>query len=94
MEREERWNRWFDTALTNELTGIEELAADINIHKPGNPYWGSLYRIAGLANAGFIDPDEALNQIKYACRHMPLSARDIDYQWQRALKRAKPRYPK
>lgn len=93
MERETRHRRWAETALTQELAAIGELESDLNIRQRNSPYWQSLFRIAGLVNAGHMSADEALMQIKFACRHMTLRGKDIDYQWGRALRRAKPRWP-
>lgn len=84
--------RWFQTALDGELQAIEGLPSDLNIRKPNNPFWQSIFRIAGVAKTGFISKDEALNKIKWACRHMNLQGREIEYQWGRAYQRATARY--
>ncbi len=91
-ERESRQEQWFQSALEQELQAIEGLPSDLNIRKPNNPFWQSLFRIAGIAKTGFISKDDALNKIKWACRHMKLQGRDIEYQWNRAYQRATARY--
>lgn len=91
-ERETRQEQWFQSALEQELKAIESLPSDLNINKPNNPFWQSIFRIAGISKAGFLSSNEALNKIKYACRHMQLRGKDIDYQWGRAYQRATPRY--
>ncbi len=91
-ERVSRQECWFQTALDKELQTIEELPLDININKPNNPFWQSLFRIAGIAKTNYISKDDALNKIKWACRHMNRQGRDIEYQWNRAYERATARY--
>lgn len=90
-QKETRQQRWFETALAAELGAIAQLSPDLNIHKPNNPFWQSLFRIGGLAKAGFIDQNEALAKIEQACGHMNLSHKVIAYQWQRAYRRARAR---
>lgn len=91
-ERESRQERWFQTALEQELQAIEQLPPDVNIYKPNNPFWQSIFRIAGIAKTSFISKDDALNKIKWSCKHMSLRGNDIEYQWERAYQRATPRY--
>lgn len=86
-----RQEKWAATALEQELQAIEQLPASLNIYKPNNPFWCSLFRMAGIAKAGHLSKTAALGQIKWACRHMNLTGREIEYQWNRAYQRATPR---
>lgn len=92
LRKELRQERWCQTALEKELQAIEELPSDLNVNKPNNPFWQSLFRIAGIAKTGYLSKDDALEKIKWACRHMNLQGRDIEYQWNRAYQRAAARY--
>lgn len=92
LEKGLRQERWCQTALEKELQAIEELPSDLNVNKPNNPFWQSIFRIAGVAKTGYLSKDDALNKIKWASRHMNLQGRDIEYQWNRAYQRATARY--
>ncbi len=94
VDKNERRKRWFQTALKQELNTIERLPPDLNIHKPNNPFWQSLFRIAGLVKAGHISQDDAFSKIQVACEHMNVIERNLEYQWNRAYKRATARFPK
>ncbi len=94
MDIEERKKRWSETAIERELQRIEQLGEGINVQKPNNPYWQSLFRLAGISKAGYVARDEALRRIKQASSHLDLPDKIIEYQWQRAYARAKPRHPK
>lgn len=94
MHNVERGSRWAASALAEEIKHIEALPAEERISKPGSGFWHAIYRIAGLVNGGFLDSYDALLQIKYAARHMRVQARDIDYQWRKALQKAPARQPK
>lgn len=94
VNKNERQERWFQAALKQELGAIEKLPPDLNIHKPNNPFWQSLFRIAGLAKAGFISKDDAYSKLQIACQHMNVIEKNVEYQWNRAYKRATARYPR
>ncbi len=94
IDKDERQEKWFQTGLEQELKEIEGLPSDLNIYKPNNPFWQSLFRIGGIAKAGFITKDDALNRILLACQHMTLKEKEIAYQWNRAYQRAQARYLK
>jgi hypothetical protein len=93
VENNVRQERWFETALEAELCVIEGLPVSVNIRKPNNPFWQSLFRIAGIAKTGYIGCDEALMKIQAAAQHLIERDKDIAYQWQRAYQRAPARYP-
>ena len=94
VEKNVRQERWFQTALEAELRVIEGLPISTNIRKPNNPFWQSLFRIAGIAKTGYIGREEALTKIQAAAQHLNERDKDIAYQWQRAYLRAPARYPK
>ena len=92
-DENKRQERWFQATLEQELHAIEELPISINIRKPNNPFWQSLYRIAGIAKTGYISREEALAKIQIAAQHLDEREKDIAYQWNRAYQRAPARYP-
>lgn len=92
-DENKRQERWFQTALEQELHTIGDLPISTNIRKPNNPFWQSLFRIAGIAKAGYISREEALAKIQTAAQHLNEREKDITYQWQRAYQRAPARYP-
>ena len=94
MDANERNKRWFSIALRRELTEIEKLPLE-KVQKAGSSFFICLLKVASLVKGsnGEISADFALNKIKYACRHLNLQAKEIDYQWGRAFERAKPRRP-
>lgn len=94
IDKNERQEKWYQTALEQELREIEGLPVDVNIYKPNNPFWQSLFRIGGIAKAGYITKDEALDRIRLACQHVRLKDKEIEYQWRRAYQRATARYLK
>ena len=94
MDVEDRQKRWAETAVHRELESIKELSAGMNIQKPNNPYWSSLFAIAGIVNGGYLGKDEALEKIIIASQHLYLEEKAILYQWNRACQRAKPRHPR
>jgi hypothetical protein len=93
IEKNVRQERWFQTALEQELQLIEGLPISTNIRKPNNPFWQSLFRIAGIAKTGYISREEALLKIQVAAQHLQEKDKDIAYQWNRAYQRASVRYP-
>ncbi len=94
VDKNMRETRWFQAALAKELQAIEDLPISTNIRKPNNPFWRSLYRIAGIAKTGYINREEALSKIQAAAQHLHEREKDITYQWNRAYQRAPARYPK
>ena len=94
IEDNKRQERWFQSALEQELQVIRELPISTHIRKPNNPFWQSLYRIAGIAQTGYISREEALAKIQVAAQHLNEREKDIAYQWNRAYQRAPARYPK
>lgn len=93
IDTNERREKWFQSALEQELQAIERLPPDLNIHKPNNLFWQSLFRIAGVVKAGYISKDDAYSKIQTACQHMNLIEKNMIYQWNRAYKRAAARFP-
>jgi hypothetical protein len=93
VENNVRQERWFQTALEQELRLIEGLPMSTNIRKPNNPFWQSLFRIAGIAKTGYIGQEEVLLKIQAAARHLQERDKEIAYQWNRAYQRALARYP-
>ncbi|MCB8944363.1 MAG: hypothetical protein H6658_11490 [Ardenticatenaceae bacterium] len=93
VENNVRQERWFQTALAQELNLIEALPISTNIRKPNNPFWQSLFRIAGIAKTGYISREEALLKIQAAAKHLNERDKDVAYQWNRAYQRAPARYP-
>ena len=94
VDKDKRREKWFQTALDQELQAIERLPTDLNIHKPNNPFWQSLFRIAGIVKAGHISQDDAFSKIQASCQHMNVIEKNLAYQWNRACKRAPARFPK
>ena len=94
MDESERRQRWAETAVRRELETIEALPLEVNIRKPNNLYWRSLFAIAGIVNGGYVPKDEAFARIVQASQHLNLLEKDIAYQWKRACQRAKPRHPR
>ena len=94
MDAAERGKRWAETAVRRELEAIEALPVEVNIQKPNNPYWRSLFAIAGIVNGGYLRKDEALARIVQASEHLSLLEKAIAYQWNRACQRAQPRHPR
>ena len=94
VDNAKRQEKWFQTALEQELDAIGNLLPDLNIYKPNNPFWQSLFRIAGLVKAGYISKEMAFSKIQIACQHLTLRDKDIEYQWNRAYQRATARYLK
>ena len=94
MDSVERRKRWVEAALQGELRNIENLPAELKINKPNNPYWQSLFRIAGLAKGGYVTKDDAFVMIIQVSGHLQFREEQIAYQWNRAYKRASPRHPK
>lgn len=93
MNIDERRTRWFEDALVQELKVMENLPFE-KIEKPASPFFISLLKVASLVKGSeFLSADQVLNQVKFASRHLNLTAYRADYQWNRAMKMAKPRYP-
>ncbi len=88
VDNNERQEKWFQTAMEQELDAIAGMPTDLNIYKPNNPFWQSIFRIGGIVKAGYITKDEAFDKILFACRHLTLKEKEIEYQWNRAYKRA------
>jgi hypothetical protein len=94
MDDSERGKRWAETAVRRELEAIEALPMEVNIRKPNNLYWRSLFAIAGIVNGGYLSKDEAFALIVQASQHLSLLEKAIAYQWNRACQRARPRHPR
>ncbi|WP_420645036.1 hypothetical protein [Candidatus Leptofilum sp.] len=91
MNKRERNQRWAETAVSAELSKIRDLPADTNIFIPGNSFWHSLLKMAGLVNGGYKSQETLLSEILAACNHFTIEEKEIRYQWQRACQQAKPR---
>ena len=88
---------WADKAIDNELSTLAKMPDGTNINKPGNSIFISMLKIASIVRGGYVPEHEALNCVKkslctFTFAHIP--PKEIDYQWQRAMQRAKPRHPK
>lgn len=85
---------WSNAALDNELQAIREMPTH-NVNKPGSPFFVHLLKIASIVRAGYVPRHEAETAVRGACSaHNWIPKKEIGYQWQRALKRARPRHPK
>lgn len=91
MDERERTKRWAKTAVGRELDKIRSLPTDTNIYLPGNPFWQSLFKIAGIVNGGYKTPRVIFSEIESACGHLGIAEKEIRYQWQRARQQASPR---
>lgn len=91
MNQEKRYQRWAETAVADELNKIRGLPEDTNIFLPGNPFWQSLFKLAGIVNGGYKTPQTALPEIEAACDHLGIEEKEIRYQWRRACHQARPR---
>ena len=91
MNKRERYQRWAETAVSAELNKIRGLPADSNIFLPGNLFWQSLFKIAGIVNGGYKSPQAIFSEIEAACHHLGIEEKALRYQWQRAYQRANPR---
>ena len=91
MDERERMERWAKVAVERELEKIRGLPQSINIFLPGNEFWQSLFKIAGVVNGGYKTPNVIFIEIEGACSHLALEEKTIRYQWQRACKQAQPR---
>ncbi|WP_420628622.1 hypothetical protein [Candidatus Leptofilum sp.] len=91
MNNVNRPERWAKTAVERELDKIRSLPAETNIYVPGNPYWQSLFKIAGIVNGGYKSPQAVFSEIEVACHHMGIEEKEIRYQWRRACQQANPR---
>lgn len=87
--------QWADAAIDNELNILEKMPEGTNINKPGNDIFVSLLKIASVVRGGHVPEHEALNSVKKSlCAFTWIPQKEIDYQWGRAMQRAKPRYPR
>ena len=87
-----RNQRWIDTAINRELNNIES-CGDASIKKPDSPITLSMLKIASVVKGYGLEETTVYQRILYALRGHPASRkpRNIRYQWNRMLKRAKPR---
>ena len=86
--------QWANTAIDNELTILAKMPEGTNINKPGNDIFVSLLKIASIVRGGHIPEHEAINGVKKSlCAFTWIPQKEIDYQWTRAMQRAKPRHP-
>ena len=84
---------WANAALDNELQAIREMPTH-NVNKPGSPFFVSLLKIASIVRAGYVPRHVAETAVRGACSlHDWIPPKEIEYQWRRALKRARPRHP-
>ncbi len=91
MKKRERIQRWADTAVAAELNKIRRLPADTNIFLPNNPFWQSLFKIAGIVKGGYKTQQAVFSEIEVACHHLDVEEKEIRYQWRRACQKANPR---
>lgn len=91
MDIRERFQRWAETAVESELKKIRGLPADTNIFLPGNLFWQSLFKMAGIVNGGYKTPQDVLSKIEVACGHLGIEEKELRYQWWRACQQASPR---
>ena len=95
-EQEKRDRMWTDSAIAGELKKLEDLTEEENINKPGSVFFACLLKIGAIVKGTeqpFITYDEALSQIKDACKgHSWLKEKEIERQWRNAWKFAKPRF--
>lgn len=91
MDERERTKRWAKTAVKRELDKICSLPSDTNIYLAGNPFWRSLFKIAGIVNGGYKTQESIFSEIESACGHLGITEKEIRYQWGRACQQASPR---
>lgn len=86
---------WANYALDGELSILAKIPEGTNVNKPGNPIFVSMLKIASIVLGGYLPEHEAVNGVKKSlCTFTHIPQKEIDYQWQRAMQRAKPRHPK
>jgi len=86
---------WANTAIDSELSALENIPEGTNVNKPGNDIFVSMLKIASIVRGGHVPEHEALNGVKKSlCAFTWILQKEIDYQWGRAMDRAKPRHPK
>jgi len=87
---------WTTAALEGELEKLTNLDEDMNINKPGSPFFASLVKIAAImkgTGASYLTTEETVAAIKAACsNHTWFREKEVQRQWKNAQKYAKPRY--
>lgn len=85
---------WADRAIDSELSTLAKMPDGTNVNKPGNPIFVSMLKIASIVRGGYVPEHEALNSVKKAlCTFAHIPQKEIDYQWKRVMRIAKPRHP-
>lgn len=91
MDENKRIQRWASTAIERELDKIRQLPTNVNIFLPGNPFWQSLFKIAGVVNGGYKTSQTVFSEVEAACSHLAIEEKELRYQWRRAFQQASPR---
>lgn len=92
----ERDYSWAITALGQELQAMEQIE-DGKVGKPGSPYSISLLKIASIikgAGAGYLPAGICYHSMRQATQHLGVSEREAMRMFGRAMKNARPRFPK
>src|SRR3990172_9615605 len=85
-----RQHSWYEAGLNRHLDALRALPRECNVNKPGSPFWLHLRAIAGISKAGHVSKMGAFERVRWAIRHMRVSAREARYQWERAYLSAHP----
>ena len=86
---------WANSAIDSELSTLAKMPEGTNVNKPGNPIFVSMLKIASIVRGGYVPEHEALNSVKKSlCTFAHIPQEEIDYQWKRVMRIAKPRHPK
>lgn len=85
---------WANTAIDNELSALAKMPEGTNINKPGSLLYVSLLKIASIVKGGYVPEHDALDGVKKSlCAFTWIPQKEIDYQWERAYRKAGPRHP-
>ena len=96
QDRQDRLHRWAIDSVVAELRVLGQME-DHNIGKPGSPYSVSVLKIASIckgAGAGYLDRFVVYELIQERSAHLHVPEREAMRVFSRAMKNARPRFPK